>query len=78
MEDLQKEIEELVIARLNTIPENLQLAVGDKGSFTIKELIRHVRENDDIGKMYVETQLHYLRSLDTLPLDDARISDYQG
>ncbi len=78
MQELEKEIEELVIARLKSIPEGLELAVGDKGSFSTKELMKHVRDNDDIGKMYIETQLDYLRSLNNLPLDDERLSDYKS
>lgn len=78
MQELEKEIEELVIARLKSIPEGLELAVGDKGSFSTEELMKHVRDNDDIGKMYIETQLDYLRSLNNLPLDDEGLSDYKS
>ncbi|MEK7510006.1 MAG: hypothetical protein AAB567_00395 [Patescibacteria group bacterium] len=77
MDDQEREIiEALIIARLKTMPQNLELAVGDEGSFSIEQLIKHVRENDEIGKRYIENQLEYLRSLNNLPTDDERLSDY--
>lgn len=76
MKELEKDIQDLVIARLNTIPENLELAVGNEGSFTVKQLIEHVRDNDEIGGMYIKSQLEYLRSLNNLPTDDERLPDY--
>lgn len=78
MNELEKDIEELVIARLKSMPENLELAVGDERSLTIQDLIKHVRENDEIGKMYIESQLEYLRSLNDLPISNERISDNAG
>lgn len=68
MDELEKDIEELVVARLKSMPENLELAVGNEGGLTIEDLIRHVRENDEIGKMYIKTQLEYIRSLNDLPI----------
>lgn len=76
MNELEKDIEELVIARLKSMPENLELAVGNEGSFSIEDLIKHVRENDEIGKMYIESQLEYIRSLNDLPINNEGLSDY--
>lgn len=76
MEDLKKDIEELIIARLKSLPEDLELVVGNDESFTIEELVKHVRDNDEIGKMYIETQLNYLRNLDKLPVGDEWTPDY--
>lgn len=78
MNELEKDIEELVIARLKSMPENLELAVGNEGSLSIEDLIKHVRENDEIGKMYIESQLEYIRSLNNLPINNERLSDYTG
>ena len=60
----------LVIARLKTIPSNVELSVGNEGSFSIDELIEKVRKQDDIGKKMIEMQLAYLRSLGKLPTQD--------
>ena len=60
----------LVIARLKTIPSNVELSVGNEGSFSINELIERVRKQDDIGKKMIEVQLAYLRSLGKLPTQE--------
>ena len=60
----------LVIARLKTIPSNVELSVGNEGSFSVEELIEKVKKQDDIGKKMIEMQLAYLRSLSKLPTQD--------
>ena len=60
----------LVIARLETIPPNVEMSVGNEGSFSIGELIERVKKQDDIGKKMIEMQLAYLRSLGKLPTQD--------
>jgi len=65
-----EDIINLVIARLKTIPSNVELSVGNEGSFSINELIERVRKQDDIGKKMIEVQLAYLRSLGKLPTQE--------
>ena len=65
-----EDIINLVIARLKTIPSNVELSVGNEGSFSIDELIERVRKQDDIGKKMIEVQLAYLRSLGKLPTQE--------
>lgn len=67
---IPEDIINLVIARLETIPSNIELSVGNEGSFSIDELIESVRRQDDIGKKMIEMQLAYLRSLGKLPTQD--------
>jgi len=67
---IAEDIINLVIARLETIPSNIELSVGNKGSFSIEELIDRVRKQDDIGKKMIEMQLAYLRSLGKLPTQE--------
>lgn len=67
---ISEDIMNLVIARLKTIPQNIELSVGNEGSFSIDELIERVKKQDDIGKKMVEMQLAYLRSLGKLPTQD--------
>ncbi len=73
-QDLSEDIINLVIARLETIPSNIELSVGNEGSFSIEELKERVKKKDDIGKKIIEMQLAYLRSLGKIPtqeLEDA-------
>ncbi len=71
-----KEVIDLVIARLESMPSNFAVSIGSsgssdderKGSYTIKELVKRVREQDEIGKKMVEIQLNYIRSLGQAPV----------
>ena len=65
-----EDIINLVIARLEAIPSNVELSVGNEGSFSIDELIKKVKKQDDIGRKMIEMQLAYLRSLSKLPTQD--------
>ena len=67
---MQKETEEfdenfvnLVIARLESMPNNMKISIGSKGQFDKFQLIEHVKNKDDIGNTIVKMQLFYLRSL---------------
>ena len=62
-EQQNKEIIDVVVARLETMPMDMRMAIGDKGQFDRNELINHVKRCDDIGKTIVDMQLFYLRSL---------------
>lgn len=68
--NISEDIINLVIARLETIPSNVEMSIGGDGSFTISELIERVKKQDDIGKKMIEMQLAYLRSLSKLPTQD--------
>ena len=69
-QNISEDIMNLVIARLETIPSNIELSVGNEGSFSVEELIEKVKKQDDIGKKMIEMQLAYLRSLSKLPTQD--------
>ena len=59
----EAEIKELVILRLETMPENFKLSIGGAGEFDKHQLIERVKRGDEIGKKIVKIQLNYLRSL---------------
>lgn len=67
-----QDIINLVIARLETIPSNIEISIGNSGSFTVSELIERIEKQDDIGKKMVEMQLAYLRSLSKLPTQESQ------
>ena len=69
-EEISADIINLVISRLETIPQGVELSFGGDGDFTIKELIERVRVQDEVGRKIVEIQLNYLRSLSKLPIQD--------
>ena len=67
-EKIKKEVINLVIARLRTIPPKASLSVGGQKDLSVEDLIKHVRENDEIGQLVIETHLDYIRSLKDLPI----------
>lgn len=67
---ISEDITNLVIARLETIPSNVEISIGRDGSFSVSELIEKVKKQDDIGKKMIEMQLAYLRSLGKLPTQE--------
>ena len=63
IENGDREMRELVIARLKTLPSDRKLSVGSAGDFTRDELIEHVEKKDELGKKIIEVQMEYLRML---------------
>lgn len=60
--DLNEKLRELVVARLSTIPQNLQMAVGSN-QYSIEELVKSVKKGDEVGNQLVAMQVQYLKDL---------------
>lgn len=60
---ISQEIKDLVIARLEVLPEDTGISIGSAGEFTRDELIERVRRGDEIGQKIVQVELSYLKSL---------------
>lgn len=60
---LDKEIRNLVIARLRSFSSGRKISIGSQGEFTKEELIERVRKEDKVGKKIIQIQLSYLQSL---------------
>jgi len=63
---MDQDLFKLVLARLEAMPDYIEVNLGNKGTLTKVELIKHVKLQDDFGKKIVEKQLAYLKSLKTL------------
>ena len=61
-EEITEEIKELVIARLDAIPSNKKISIGNYGEFTKEELIDGVRSGSEVGKKIIEVELEFLRA----------------
>jgi hypothetical protein len=76
-EEISQDVIDLVIARLKTIPSDATLSIGgDKEGFSISELIERVQAGDEIGRKIIQSQLHFLRSLKDLPIEEYDASDH--
>ena len=60
---VSNDVKELVIARLEVMPKNYKLSIGNKGTFSKEELIQHVEANDEIGSQIVQMQFNFIRAL---------------
>lgn len=63
---INKEIKELVIVRLESMPDTIKIAFGSGEELTKKQLIEHVKEEDQFGKLIIDMQVKYLESLKNL------------
>lgn len=61
--DTEKEIIDLVVARLQNLPSNKDISIGSSGEFTKDQLIEHVRKADEIGKKMIAIEMDFLRSM---------------
>jgi len=61
--DTDEEIRNLVIARLTTISSDTIKSIGDEGTFTRDELIKHVEKGDNIGKTIQAVEMEWLRAM---------------
>ncbi len=61
--ETEKEIIDLVIARLQNLPSNKEISIGSFGEFTKEELIEHVKKDDTIGQKMIEIEMGFLRSM---------------
>jgi len=63
-EKLDKEIKELILWRLEaTIPKHFKISIGSKGTFDKEELKKHVEKEDEVGMIFVNMQLNFIKDL---------------
>jgi nucleoid DNA-binding protein len=62
-EKITEEIKKLVIARIEVLPENKKISIGNFGEFSKEELINNINKNSDIGNKIIEIELEFLRAM---------------
>jgi len=60
-----EEIKKLVLVRLESMPDNIKVSIGSMGELDRDELIKHVKEEDGLGKAIINMQIEYLRAMKT-------------
>lgn len=58
-----KEIRDLVIARIRSLSGNKKISIGSDGEFSKDELVKRIQNGDSVGDKIIEIQLSYLKSL---------------
>lgn len=61
-QELDEYIKELVIARINAISKDLEISFGEK-EYTKEEIVASIRENNELGREFIEMQLKFLRDI---------------
>ena len=61
--EYESDIKKLVLARLETMPDYIQVNLGSFGTLGKNELIQHVKKEDSLGKKFIDVQMKYLRAL---------------
>jgi len=59
MTDFQK----LVYSRWQTFPKGYSISIGEYGTITKEEALKHVEENDKIGKILIQIDREFFDSL---------------
>jgi hypothetical protein len=57
---------ELIVARLETMPSNVRVNLGNLKTLGRDDLITHVKKGDSLGQQIIEMQMAYLKSLKDL------------
>ena len=63
--DVYEEQKKLVLARLQTLRPETKIMLGSNKDVSVKELIVHVRNDDEFGKKLVKAQINMLKVLAT-------------
>lgn len=63
MSGIDSDVKRLVIARLEALPNNVGIAVGSAGNFTKDELLSCIEQENEVGQMFAELDMEYLRAL---------------
>jgi len=60
---IAEELKKIVLCKLDIIPPNFKLSVGNKGSFTKDQLKQHIENEDEIGVLFANMQLRFMKAL---------------
>ena len=60
--ELRERLKRLVLERINVMPDTLRMAVGSM-QLTKTDIVKHIRDEDEIGQQVIEMELDFLRDL---------------
>lgn len=60
---LDSDIKKLVLWRMDAVPSNFKLSIGNKGTFGKEELKAHIEKEDQIGLEIVKMELKFIKDL---------------
>ncbi len=60
---ISKSLKNIVLNELETMPDDMRMVIGDKGSFSREELKEHVKIEDEIGVILSKIQTNFMKAL---------------
>jgi len=60
---INDDVKELVLARLDIMPQNFKLALGNQGVYTKEELINNVKEGNTVGVQVINMEMSFIKAL---------------
>ena len=60
---IDQNLKNMVIGRLQVIPEGVEISVGNSGSFNKDDLISNIKDETEVGKKMVDIELAYMKDL---------------
>lgn len=61
--DIEEELRQIVIQRLKTSSDELQVVIGGKGNFTREELVESVEAGDEIGQEIMKSEIEFMKAM---------------
>ncbi len=63
MNKTDQDLKDLVVARLELLSDDVEISIGDLGSFDKKEMIMNVEKDSLIGKKIIDIELQFMKDL---------------
>lgn len=60
---LDPDIKKLVLWRIDAVPSNFKLSIGNQGTFDKEELKEHIEKEDEIGLEIVKMELKFIKDV---------------
>ncbi len=61
--EIEKEIRQLVIERIRTMPDNINISIGGDSDYTKEQIMKSVEIGDDAGQQFIRMQMDFLRAV---------------
>ena len=62
-QEITEDLKELILERLDVMPPNFKLRIGNEGTFTKDQLKASVQQGDSVGNSVIQMELNFIQSL---------------
>jgi hypothetical protein len=66
MINVEEEQRNLVLSRFRTLNPDSKILLGDHGEVSVRDIIKHVEQQDDFGKNVIKAQMQMLKILSSV------------